>query len=149
MLSAPVDNDLEFSMAVLCYRAEEEIIPFVEDLHKIFSMFRFTWEIVLVANYWPGMADRTPDIVRDLAKRLPNLQVLGLPKEGAMGWDFRAGLAACRGKYIGILEGDGQYPVEAIFSCFAKIKKDDCDFVKTYRVVRQDGAYRMLISTGY
>jgi glycosyltransferase involved in cell wall biosynthesis len=80
---------------------------------------------------------------------LPFVRVLAEPKEGAMGWDMRRGLDACRGKYIGVIDGDGQFPVEAIFSCFAKIKSDDFDLVKTYRVQRQDSFYRRFISTIY
>ena len=129
-----VETPVEFSIAVLCYRAEEEIIPFVENLHKIMSLFRFEWELLLVANFWPGTDDRTPEICQRLAERLPFVRVLAEPKEGAMGWDMRRGLDACRGKYIGVIDGDGQFPVEAIFSCFAKIKSDDFDLVKTYRV---------------
>lgn len=136
-------------MAVLCYRAEDEIIPFVEKLHRIMSMFRFDWELVLVANFWPETPDRTPEVCRALAARLPNIRVLAEPKQGAMGWDMRKGLDACRGKYIGVIDGDGQFPIEAIFSCFATIKNGDYDFVKTYRVVRADGWYRMLISSVY
>src|SRR6266513_3143395 len=123
MVEAPV----EFSIAVLCYRAEEEIIPFVEHLHKIMSLFRFEWELLLVANFWPGTDDRTPEICQRLAEQLPFVRVLAEPKEGAMGWDMRRGLDACRGRYIGVIDGDGQFPVEAIFSCFAKIRSDYFD----------------------
>jgi glycosyltransferase involved in cell wall biosynthesis len=144
-----VEMPMEFSIAVLCYRAEEEIVPFVENLHKIMSLFRFEWELILVANFWEGSNDRTPEICQQLAKRLPYVRVLAEPKQGAMGWDMRRGLEACRGKYIGIIDGDGQFPVEAIFSCFAKIKSDNFDVVKTYRIQRHDRAYRRLISTVY
>jgi glycosyltransferase involved in cell wall biosynthesis len=136
---------VEFSIAVLCYRAEGGIIPFVENLHKIMSLFRFEWEVILVANFWPGSNDRTPEICRRLAEQLPRVRVLAEPKQ----WDMRTGLDACRGKYIGVIDGDGQFPVETIFSCFAKIKSDDFDMVKTYRVERQDGFYRRLISIAY
>jgi glycosyltransferase involved in cell wall biosynthesis len=144
-----VETPIEFSIAVLCYRAEEEIIPFVENLHKIMSLFQFEWELILVANFWPGTDDRTPAICQQLAERLPYVRVLAEPKQGAMGWDMRRGLDACCGKYIGVIDGDGQFPVEGIFSCFAKIKSDDFDVVKTYRVERQDGPYRRLISAVY
>jgi glycosyltransferase involved in cell wall biosynthesis len=143
------ESPIEFSIAVLCYRAEEGIIPFVENLHKIMSLFRFEWEVVLVANFWPGSSDRTPEICQRIAERLPHVRVLAEPKQGAMGWDMRSGLDACRGKYIGVIDGDGQFPVETIFSCFAKIRSDDFDLVKTYRVERQDGVYRKLISFTY
>jgi glycosyltransferase involved in cell wall biosynthesis len=140
---------VEFSIAVLCYRAEEGIIPFVENLHKIMSLFRFEWELILVANFWQGSNDRTPEICRRLAERLPYVRVLAEPKRGAMGWDMRRGLDACRGKYIGVIDGDGQFPVEAIFSCFAKIKSANFDVVKTYRVERQDGFFRRFVSIAY
>jgi glycosyltransferase involved in cell wall biosynthesis len=149
IVAASMESPVEFSIAVLCYRAEEEIIPFVENLHEIMSLFRFEWELILVANFWQGSNDRTPEVCRQLAERLPNVRVLAEAKKGAMGWDMRRGLDACRGKYVGVIDGDGQFPVEAIFSCFAKIKSDDFDVVKTYRVQRQDGFYRTLISIVY
>lgn len=136
-------------MAVLCYRAGEDILPFIENLHRIMSLFRFEWELVLVANYWPDTGDRTPELCHGLAGRLPHVRCVAEPKQGAMGWDMRKGLEACRGRYIGIIDGDGQFPVEAIFSCFAKIKSADYDLIKTYRVARGDGLYRNIISTVY
>src|ERR1044072_1574553 len=72
MIEAPV----EFSIAVLCYRAEEEIIPFVENLHKIMSLFRFEWELLLVANFWPGTAVGTPENCQGLAERLSRHRLL-------------------------------------------------------------------------
>src|SRR5438046_6546953 len=113
------------------------------------SLFRLEWEMLLVAKFWPGTDDRTPEICQRLAERLPFVRVWAEAKEGAMGWDMHRALDACRGKYIGVIDGDGQFPVEAIFSCFAKIKSDDFDLVKTYRVQRHDSFYRRLISTVY
>ena len=142
-------KDIEFSIAVLCYRAEESLIPFVENLHCILSFFHFNWEIVLVANYWPHIPDRTPEVVRSLCARMPHTRYIAEPKQGAMGWDMKSGLDACEGRYIGVIDGDGQFPVEAIFSCFAAIKIGDYDFVKTYRVLRSDSLYRNTISRIY
>jgi glycosyltransferase involved in cell wall biosynthesis len=143
------DDNLEFSMAVLCYRGEESLIPFIEKLHASMSFFQFKWEIVLVANYWPQTTDRTPEVVRSLCERLPNMRFVAEPKQGAMGWDMKSGLNACRGRYIGIIDGDGQFPIEAILSCFAAIKIGNYDFVKTYRVLRSDSLYRNMVSVFY
>lgn len=140
---------VEFSIAILCYQAEEEIIPFIERLHGVMSLFRFEWEMVLVANYWPGRADRTPAIVSELSQRLDRVVVVARPKEGAMGWDMRCGLEACRGRFIGVIDGDGQFPLEAIFACFARIRSCDVDLVKTHRVQRKDGLWRSMVSRSY
>ena len=142
-------KDIEFSMAVLCYRAEESVIPFVENLHSILSFFHFNWEIVLVANYWPHIPDHTPEVVRSLCECMPHTRYIAEPKQGAMGWDMKSGLDACEGRYIGVVDGDGQYPFEAILSCFAAIKIGDYDFVKTYRVLRSDSLYRNIVSGIY
>ncbi len=82
-------KQIEFSMAVLCYQSQEGIIPFIERLHKIMSMFLFEWEIILVANYWEGAGDRTPEIVQHLCERLLHTRYVAKPKEGNMGWDMK------------------------------------------------------------
>ena len=149
MESQPPLPPVEFSMAILCYQAGDAIVPFVENLHRIMSMFRIEWELVLVANYWPGTGDTTPAVCQALAGRLPHVRCISESKQGAMGWDMRRGLEACRGRYIGVIDGDGQFPVEAIFSCFAKIRSEGYDFIKTYRVKRADGWWRNVVSAIY
>ena len=140
---------IEFSMVVLCYRAGESIVPFIERIHRTMSLFSFDWELVLVANFWPKMEDPTPSVTRRLAERLDRVRVIAEPKEGHMGWDVKKGLDACRGRIIGFIDGDGQFPVEIIAACLAKIENGGCDFIKTYRVIREDGVWRRFISMMY
>ena len=97
------DMSLEFSMAVLCYRSEKEIIPFIEKLHQIMNLYNFQWEIVLVANYWKNSKDRTPEIAKQLSEKLDHVRYIAEPKDGDMGWDMKRGLDACQGRYIGCL----------------------------------------------
>lgn len=142
-------TDIHFSLVVLCYRSEEAVIPFVERLHAMLAYFRFDYELVLVGNYFEGSEDRTPAIVKQLAARLPHTRAVVAPKRGMMGWDMRTGLDAARGQFIGIIDGDGQFPLESILSCLMKIETEDLDLVKTYRVNRGDGIYRRCISAVY
>ena len=67
MAEAPV----EFSIAVLCYRAEEGIIPFVENLHNIMSLFRFAWKVILVANFWQARTTKHPRSAKSSPKGCP------------------------------------------------------------------------------
>ena len=154
-MSASIDQNnssnspVFFSLVILCYRAEEGIIPFIEKVHRLLDQYQFNWEMILVANYHKDSGDRTPEVCLNLKKRLRNIQVVSEPKEGMMGWDLRKGLASAQGQYIAFIDGDGQFPVEAVFSCLAKIQFEDLDLVKTYRVHRRDGWYRRTISFVY
>jgi hypothetical protein len=56
-----------------------------------------------------------------------------------MGWDMRMELDAAHGTYIGVIDGDEQFPTEAVVDCLQKAETEGLDLVKTYRVVRHDG----------
>jgi glycosyltransferase involved in cell wall biosynthesis len=142
-------SEPHFSLVVLCYRSGQNIIPFVERLQRTLSRCNFTWELVLVGNYIEGSDDETPEVVTKLAAGSDNIRTVIRPKQGMMGWDMRTGLDAARGTYIGVIDGDGQFPPESIVACLLKCELEDLDFTKTYRVIRDDGLYRRLISAVY
>ena len=106
-----------FSLVVLCYRSGRSIIPFVERLQRTLSCCNFSWELVLVGNYIEGTDDETPQIVKKIAESSDNIRTVIRPKQGMMGWDMRMGLDAARGTYIGVIDGDGQFPPESIIAC--------------------------------
>jgi glycosyltransferase involved in cell wall biosynthesis len=141
--------DPHFSLVVLCYRSGTSIIPFVERLQRTLSRCNFSWELVLVGNYIEGSDDETPAVVKRLAEQSPNIRTVIRPKQGMMGWDMRMGLDAARGTYIGVIDGDGQFPPESIVACLLKCELEDLDLTKTYRVIRDDGLYRRLVSLVY
>lgn len=142
-------SNIELSVVVLCYRAEEDIIPFVGQLKKIIPTLTDKFEIVLVGNYFPGTADRTKEIVEKLAHQDENIKAITKPKKGMMGWDMLEGVKASAGDYICIIDGDGQFPVESIETCFTMIKQQNLDLVKTYRLKRFDGNNRIFLSKVY
>jgi glycosyltransferase involved in cell wall biosynthesis len=142
-------SDPYFSLVVLCYRSGQDIIPFVERLQRALSRCNFSWELVLVGNYIAGTDDKTPEVVTELAQRSPNIRTVIRPKQGMMGWDMRMGLDAARGTYIGVIDGDGQFPPESIIACLLKAELEGLDLTKTYRVLRDDGLYRRLVSFVY
>ena len=142
-------SEPHFSLVVLCYRSGKNIIPFVERLQRTLARCNFSWELVLVGNYIEGSDDETPEVVKKLAEGSDNIRTVIRPKQGMMGWDMRTGLDAARGTYIGVIDGDGQFPPESIVACLLKCELEDLDLTKTYRVIRDDGLYRRLISTVY
>lgn len=139
----------ELSVVVLCYRAGNSIGVVVNPLYAQLQELGVPFELVLVANYWPGQNDPTPAVVAEFASSRPEVCVLSLEKQGAMGWDMRTGLAAARGNYIVVMDGDAQNPVEDAIRIYRRITESGADVVKGRRVLRQDGSYRLFISLVY
>jgi glycosyltransferase involved in cell wall biosynthesis len=137
------------SVVVLCYRSADTIASFVNLLVASLNQHEPDWEVVLVGNFIEGSGDRTPDVVKNLAKTNPRIRSVTLAKEGMMGWDMISGLKTATGKVISVIDGDGQMPHEDVIRTYNKLKDEGLDLVKTYRTERDDGSYRRFISSIY
>lgn len=144
------EENPELSIVILCYRAGNTIPPFVEKVIKTLEDDGiFEYELVLVGNYDKDSRDQTPKIVAGIAKQNPKIIYSAKMKEGQMGWDMRTGLALARGRYIAVIDGDGQVLTEDLVRVYKKIKEEQLDFVKTYRIKRGDSLWRRCISFFY
>lgn len=140
---------VELSIVLLCYKSEELLIPFVQQITDEMKQAEITnYELILVANY-DNEKDKTPLVAKEIGKNNQIIKVISRIKEGRMGWDMRSGLEASEGKYICVLDGDGQMPTSDIPTVYAVIKTGKYDLVKTFRVYRYDGIYRKIVSNFY
>jgi glycosyltransferase involved in cell wall biosynthesis len=137
------------SIVILCYRSNTSIIPFAEEVKHLGLQLTQSLEIILVGNYIPGTSDQTHLIVQELAKNDSTFKAICKPKEGMMGWDMKTGLQRASGDFICIIDGDSQFPINAITTCYKHITTGKYGLVKTYRNKREDGVYRRLISNSY
>ncbi|MDD3088328.1 MAG: glycosyltransferase [Candidatus Omnitrophica bacterium] len=140
---------VELSVVILCYKAGARAYDFTSKVMKMLDMFVPSWEMVLVGNFWEGTNDPTPEVVKDIASKRDNIKYVAVPKKGMMGWDARSGLEMASGEYICLIDGDEQMPHRDIVRVYRRIKREHLDFVKTYRLVRHDGLFRILISFFY
>ena len=143
------DASPELSVVVLCYRSEESITEFVNQLENELITVGIAFELILVANYNSGQEDHTPEIAKSLTNGKPHIKVVSKPKEGRMGWDMRSGFDEARGIYIAVIDGDGQMPVSDIPIVYELIKTGKYDLVKTFRIQRFDGFHRKFLSSAY
>src|SRR5713101_3655362 len=104
----------ELSAIVLCYRAGESIMRVLGPLEAALQEDDLDYELVLVANYWPGQTDSTPSIVEAYAQARPRVVFVSVPKQGAMGWDMRTGFDAATGEIMIVIDGDSQNPVQDV-----------------------------------
>ncbi len=139
----------DLSIVVLCYHSGKTILPFFGELEQMLKEMEIVYEIVLVANDFAGSKDRTLEIVKELSSGRPRVKTVTKIKQGMMGWDMVQGLKVSVGKYICVIDGDGQFPINSIKKVYQKISSENLDLVKTYREKRYDGIYRALISGIY
>jgi glycosyltransferase involved in cell wall biosynthesis len=143
------DQSPDLSAIVLGYRAGTALCRVVNPLYQQLEVSGVPFELVIVANYWPDMDDATPQVARDFAETHPRAKVVAGPKAGAMGWDLRSGLAAARGNFLIVMDGDAQNPVEDLLRMYTAMRTTGVDLMKGRRSSRGDGLYRRLITTVY
>src|SRR3954465_3111621 len=132
----------ELSAIVLCYRAGTSIHLVIDPLYEQLEAKGVTYELVLVANYTDGSDDATPAIVREFAASHKNVIVVAERNRGARGGDMRSVLAAARGEYLIVIDGDAQNPVEDVVRMFDEMKSVGVIMMKGRRIARFDGGYR-------
>ena len=139
----------ELSVVVLAYRSAATIRSFIDSLVDSLEKEKLSWEIVLVGNYFEGVGDQTPEVVRGIAVRDSRIKAVAEIKKGMMGWDMKSGLQAATGKKLAVIDGDGQMPSIDVIRVYQLMKTNGLDLAKTYRAKRNDSSYRRLISVGY
>jgi len=140
----------DLSLVILCYRAEESLKFFIAETIKTLAAGGvLNYELVLVGNYLKGVQDKTPRVVQELAEHNPRINCVVKEKRGMMGWDMKSGLALAAGKYIAVIDGDGQMPIKDVVTTYKLIYNSGYDLVKTYRVHRGDTVWRKTVSFIY
>ena len=139
----------DISVVVLAYRSASTIEGFVASLVTSLDEEKIGWEIILVGNYFEGTGDQTAEVVQRISDRNPRIKPVVHVKEGMMGWDMKSGLRAATGKKMAVIDGDGQMPCTDVIRVYNLMVEKGYDLVKTVRIKRSDGLYRMSISTVY
>ena len=131
---------------MLCYQAQEAIHRVIDPLYEQLEAAGISYELVLVANQWPGRPDPTSHVVEAFASDRDTVLTVTEEKQGAMGWDMRSGLAAASGDYLVVIDGDAQNPVDDVLKMYWRMAATGVDVMKGRRIARFDGPYRRAIS---
>ena len=143
---------LRLSVIILCYKAENYSKIYLNKVLDVLSENKIVdYEVILVANYIPGLKDKTPEIVKLLSKSNERVFYIAEPKPdfGWLGWDVRMAFDKAKGDFIALIDGDGQMPAEDVAKCYLTSVENDADITMTYRKTRGDGLYRKALSFTY
>jgi glycosyltransferase involved in cell wall biosynthesis len=101
---------------------------------------------VIVIN--DGSADRTAEILDELARVYPRLRVVHHVRNRGYGGALRSGFATASKEWIFYTDGDGQYdPAE--MTVLWERRGDDVDLVNGYKISRSDPFHRIVIGRAY
>ena len=117
------------SVIMPAYNEERWIVECFHRVVKALEDYGRPFEIVLEED---GSADRTPQIICELAEKYPFVKALHFPRRMGKGFGVRMGLKVSRGSLIVLMDSDMEYPPEKIPALLDEI--DGVDIVVGGRI---------------
>lgn len=121
----------EISCVILTWNSDKHISTCIEGLVKDLKKASMTFEIIVVDN---GSTDKSPEILSNLQKTIPQLNIITLPENRGTTYSRNIGLRAAKGEYILILDSDIIFQEENTISRLITFieNQNDCGIVGPY-----------------
>jgi glycosyltransferase involved in cell wall biosynthesis len=135
---------ISLSIVLPAYNEEENVAAAIEEVSNVVQDLGLDHEIVLVND---GSRDRTGEIARELARRIPNFRLVEHHPNRGYGGALKAGFAAATKDWIAFVPADKQFVFGQIDRFLAHTA--EADIISGYRADRQDNAVRRLNAWGW
>ena len=130
----------ELSLVIPVYNGSRTIGPLVEQTVKIFGSTSF--EIVLVND---GSEDDSELVCAQLAKKFPqSVTFVHLSRNFGEHSAVLAGFTQARGRYVAVLDDDGQNPPEEVVRMLDELKRKNYDVVYGHYIEKKHSRFRNL-----
>lgn len=130
----------ELSLVIPVYNGSRTIGPLVEHVMKVFGTASF--EIVLVND---GSSDTSEAVCAELASKFPqHVSFVHLSRNFGEHNAVLAGFTQARGRYIAVLDDDGQNPPEEIVRMLDELKRKNLDVVYGHYIEKKHSWFRNL-----
>jgi glycosyltransferase involved in cell wall biosynthesis len=103
------------------------------------------YEVIVIND---GSADRTAEILDELARVYPRLRIVHHARNRGYGGALRSGFASSTKDWIFYTDGDAQYDPAEMTELWAR-RGDDVDLVNGYKIARSDPFHRIVIGRVY
>ena len=132
-----MDKEL-ISIVVPCFNEEKAIPFFIEEtektVHQMENEFNVSFEYIFIDD---GSKDATPNIMKDLAKKMDNFRYIIFSRNFGKEAGLLAGLSASKGTYTVVMDVDLQDPPHLLKDMYSIIKTGEFDCVATRRTNRK------------
>jgi len=135
------DGSVYLSVVAPAYNEQENLAPLVEEIARALADLAEPWEIVIAND---ASTDDTPQVLRDLMGRYPQLRVLSLRRRSGQTAALDAALRTARGRFVAMLDADRQNDPADIPPMLDLVVSDRCDLVIGWRKRRKDSPLRRL-----
>ena len=133
------------SIVLPAFNEEENIETAIRKAVDAVAPLVDNYQIVVVDD---GSSDSTPIVLQRLQEEMGSRLVLVTHEENkGYGIALRSGFKISQGSFIFYTDSDCQFNLSELESFLPEIEK--FDFILGYRVGRQDGELRLLVSNGY
>lgn len=123
------------SIIVPCYREEEALPIFYNEITKVFhSMPEQSYELVLVND---GSTDNTLKVMRELASKDSHIKYLSFSRNFGKESAMYAGFCNAHGDYIAVMDADMQDPPTLLPKMLSILETGEYDSVATKRASRR------------
>ena len=130
----------ELSVVIPVYNGSRTIGPLVEQISKVFGSTSF--EVVLVND---GSQDDSEMVCAALAEKFPqNVVFVHLSRNFGEHNAVLAGFKQARGRYVAVLDDDGQNPPEEVVRMLDELKRKKYDVVYGHYIEKKHSRFRNL-----
>jgi glycosyltransferase involved in cell wall biosynthesis len=138
---------IRYSVIVPVYRNRDSLGDLIDRIVSLKHAQAGDLEAVFVVD---GSPDDSLEVLRaTLAKVKLQAQLISLSRNFGSFSAVRAGLAAARGEYIGVIAADLQEPPEVLEAFFDSLEAGECDIALGQRAGRHDPAISSLAARAY
>jgi len=128
----------ELSLVIPVYNGSQTIGRLVERIHTVFASMQF--EVILVND---GSQDDSEAVCAKLVEKLPQIVTfVQLSRNFGEHNAILAGLSQARGRYIAVLDDDGQNPPEQVVPMLEELKRKDYDVIYGHYIKKRHSWFR-------
>lgn len=128
----------DYSVVIPVFNEDEVLHLFTTNLISAMGRLKAGFELIFIDD---GSTDQTWQILTELSKSYPNLLAYRLSRNFGHQQAIFAGLMQAKGEMVGIIDGDGQDPVDVLIKMFNCIEPD-YDVVFGVRKKRKEGLFK-------
>lgn len=137
-------TDIGLTLVVPMRNEEHAVDRVLDDLRRASESFPHPFQLVCVDD---ASVDSTPSLLAEWSTKWMNLRVVNLTASRGYGHAIRQGLNCADFRYVGWMDGDGQYEAADVFLLFRELRQLRRYAAVGVRGQRADAWHRRVLGT--